>query len=66
MLVTLSRQKKILAFHAKQNFDNFRLVTYRGNDVSFIGDIKQQRGEILIYIMNESRSFELDKSKHIL
>lgn len=52
-------------FHAKQILDNFRLVTYRGNDVSFIGDIAKiaSGGDFGHISANESRSFELEKSK---
>ncbi len=46
--------------------DNFRLVTYRGNDVSFIGDTAKiaSGGRFWSYtpLMNQGH-FELDKSK---
>lgn len=58
-------EEEFKVFHAKQILDNFRLVTYRGNDVSFIGDIAKiaSGGDFGHISANESRSFELEKSK---
>ncbi len=54
----LKTEEDFKVFHAEANFGYFRLVAYRGNDVSFIGDIIAKKiavVEILIHICRNGR-----------